>query len=318
MGATDRPSARVRWPEDPVPATTHPTPRAAAFLPLRAGSSFRERPAHRSRRPATGCHASRRATRPAIPLLLDHLRHAAAVRSPGATLQSARPANGLLRRATSAGHAAADGRGRRVAATCVASRDECPPENNTYVLGHDWWRYGIAAYRDAPKQQIGEPNLKAQRAIMQRRQQAMTARSARSESASQMTRFSAPKRRHPVRTVMWKTSRRYLGHLLGSGPDRRLARDGDAGTPVRVPPTAWCAPEGRPARRAGTCHDANGGDAPARESDRSRQDLQDSHPTRRPPLAHGRSSREFETCRHRPEHRKVGRPLSTCGLSTSE
>jgi hypothetical protein len=255
---------------------------------------------------------------PGNPLLLDHLRHAAAVCSPGATLQSARPANGLLRRATTAGHAAADGRGRRVAATCVASRDECPPENNTYVLGHDWWRYGIAAYRDAPKQQIGEPNLKAQRAIMQRRQQAMTARSARSESASQMTRFSAPKRRHPVRTVMWKTSRRYLGHLLGSGPDRRLARDGDAGTPVRVPPTAWCAPEGRPARRARTCHDANGGDAPARESDRSRQDLQDSHPTRRPPLAHGRSSREFETYRHRPEHRKVGRPLSTCGLSTSE
>jgi hypothetical protein len=88
---------------------------------------------------------------PRNPLLLDHLRHAAAVCSPGATLQSARPANGLLRRATSAGHAAADGRGRRVAATRVASRDECPLENNMYVLGHDWWRYGIAAYRDAPQ-----------------------------------------------------------------------------------------------------------------------------------------------------------------------
>jgi hypothetical protein len=31
------------------------------------------------------------------------------------------------------------------------------------------------------------------------------------------------------------------------------------------------------------CHDACGADAPARESDRSRQDLQDSHPTCRPP-----------------------------------
>ena len=52
------------------------------------------------------------------------------------------PANGLLRRATSADHAAADGRGRRVAATRVASRDERP-------LEHDWWRHGIAAHRDA-------------------------------------------------------------------------------------------------------------------------------------------------------------------------
>ena len=109
----------------------------------------------------------------------------------------------------------------------------------------------------------------------------MTARSARSESASQMTRFSASTGRHPVRAVRWKGSRRYLGHLLGSGPDRRLAPGGDAGTPALGPPTAWCAPVGRQARRAGMCHDACGADVPARESDRSRQDFQDSHPTRR-------------------------------------
>ena len=87
--------------------------------------------------------------------------------------------------------------------------------------------------------------------------------------------------RHLSGAVRWKGLRRYLGHLLGSGPDRRLAPDGDAGTPALVPPTAWCAPEGRQARRAGMCHDACGADVPARESDRSRQDFQDSHPTRR-------------------------------------
>ena len=122
---------------------------------------------------------------PRNPLLLDHLRHAAAVCGPGATLQSARPASGLLRRATSAGHAAADGRGRRVAAARGASRDECPLENNTYVFGHDWWRYASPPIATPSKQQIGESSLKAQRAIMQRRVQTMTAR-----VGSQRERFS--------------------------------------------------------------------------------------------------------------------------------
>jgi hypothetical protein len=43
---------------------------------------------------------------------------------------------------------------------------------------------------------------------------------------------------------MGRSPRRYLEHLPGSGPGRHPARDGDAGTPVRVPRTDGCAPKG--------------------------------------------------------------------------